>query len=160
MDLNQLANVGEFLGGIAVLVTLIYLAVQVSGSKQALKAQAHHDALALCQRPFELLIADAALADTIDRGHESPETLSSAEWQQYSHYLFVLFNGWEYLYYLNKADSVPPELWRGGNAYFGNLAATKAGCRRFWDETQHGYDEPFHSHAAGYLQTGAESIDG
>ena len=29
MDLTQLANLGEFIGGVAVLVTLIYLAVQV-----------------------------------------------------------------------------------------------------------------------------------
>ena len=29
MDLNQLANLGEFIGGVVVLVTLIYLAVQV-----------------------------------------------------------------------------------------------------------------------------------
>ncbi len=30
MDLTQLANLGEFIGGVAVLVTLIYLAVQTS----------------------------------------------------------------------------------------------------------------------------------
>ncbi len=29
MDLTQLANLGEFIGGVAVLVTLIYLAVQL-----------------------------------------------------------------------------------------------------------------------------------
>jgi len=29
MDLTQLANLGEFIGGVAVLVTLIYLALQV-----------------------------------------------------------------------------------------------------------------------------------
>ena len=29
MDLDQLANLGEFVGGVAVLVTLVYLAVQV-----------------------------------------------------------------------------------------------------------------------------------
>jgi hypothetical protein len=29
MDLTQLANLGEFIGGVAVLVTLIYLATQV-----------------------------------------------------------------------------------------------------------------------------------
>ena len=29
MDLTQLANLGEFIGGVAVLVTLVYLAVQV-----------------------------------------------------------------------------------------------------------------------------------
>ncbi len=35
MDLTQLANLGEFIGGVAVLVTLVYLAVQVrSGARE------------------------------------------------------------------------------------------------------------------------------
>jgi len=29
MDLTQLANLGEFIGGVAVLVTLIYLSIQI-----------------------------------------------------------------------------------------------------------------------------------
>ena len=33
MDLAQLANLGEFIGGIAVLVTLIYLAIQVKHTR-------------------------------------------------------------------------------------------------------------------------------
>ncbi len=32
MDLTQLANLGEFVGGVAVLVTLVYLAIQVRQS--------------------------------------------------------------------------------------------------------------------------------
>ena len=32
MDLTQLANLGEFIGGVAVLVTLVYLAIQVRSS--------------------------------------------------------------------------------------------------------------------------------
>ncbi len=32
MELNQLANLGEFVGGVAVLVTLVYLVVQVRQS--------------------------------------------------------------------------------------------------------------------------------
>ena len=35
MDLTQLANLGEFIGGVAVLVTLIYLAAQVRQSTRA-----------------------------------------------------------------------------------------------------------------------------
>ena len=38
MDLTQLANLGEFVGGIAVLVTLIYLAVQVRHTSKAIQA--------------------------------------------------------------------------------------------------------------------------
>ncbi len=33
MDLTQLANLGEFVGGAAVLVTLVYLAVQIRQTK-------------------------------------------------------------------------------------------------------------------------------
>ena len=37
MTLDQLANLGEFLGGLAVLLTLVYLAVQVRQNTHALK---------------------------------------------------------------------------------------------------------------------------
>ncbi len=40
MDLTQLANLGEFIGGVAVLVTLIYLALQVRQNTRALEPSA------------------------------------------------------------------------------------------------------------------------
>ncbi len=39
MKLTQLANLGEFIGGVAVLVTLVYLAVQVRRSRAQQEAQ-------------------------------------------------------------------------------------------------------------------------
>ncbi len=38
MDLSQLANLGEFLGGLAVVVTLVYLATQVRQNTSAIRA--------------------------------------------------------------------------------------------------------------------------
>ena len=38
MDLTQLANLGEFIGGLAVLVTLIYLALQVNQNTKTVRA--------------------------------------------------------------------------------------------------------------------------
>ena len=40
MTLTQLANIGEFVGGVAVLVTLVYLAVQVRANSRALQSAA------------------------------------------------------------------------------------------------------------------------
>ena len=37
MDLTQLANLGEFIGGVAVLMTLVYLAVQRAGPHRYLE---------------------------------------------------------------------------------------------------------------------------
>ena len=39
MDLTQLANLGEFIGGVAVLVTLVYLALQVRSTQRQLNDQ-------------------------------------------------------------------------------------------------------------------------
>ena len=39
MDLTQLANLGEFLGGVAVLVTLVYLSAQIKQSNRLTRAQ-------------------------------------------------------------------------------------------------------------------------
>ena len=42
MELAQLAQLGEFVGGIAVLVTLVYLAVQVRQNTNAVVTTSHH----------------------------------------------------------------------------------------------------------------------
>jgi hypothetical protein len=38
MDLTQLANLGEFIGGVAVLVTLVYLAAQIRQNTRSVQA--------------------------------------------------------------------------------------------------------------------------
>ncbi len=43
MDLTQLANLGEFIGGVAVLVTLIYLTVQIRHARHQLRYQGETD---------------------------------------------------------------------------------------------------------------------
>ena len=43
MDLTQLANLGEFIGGVAVLVTLLYLAVQVRQGTTLARASAQRE---------------------------------------------------------------------------------------------------------------------
>ena len=46
MDLSQLANLGEFIGGVAVLVTLLYLAMQVRQTNLLAKADSTQRAFA------------------------------------------------------------------------------------------------------------------
>ncbi len=48
MELAQLAQIGEFLGGLSVLLTMMYLAIQVRSNTKAVRAaaaQETHDAL-------------------------------------------------------------------------------------------------------------------
>ena len=48
MTLLQLSQIGEFLGGLSVLLTLVYLAVQIRGNTRAVRsagAQQTHDSM-------------------------------------------------------------------------------------------------------------------
>ena len=48
MTLQQMAQIGEFLGGLSVLLTLIYLAIQIRGNTKAVRsagAQQTHDSM-------------------------------------------------------------------------------------------------------------------
>ena len=64
MDLAQLANLGEFIGGIAVLATLVYLALQVKQSRDVGVAVARQQTTAMFQ-------------STWDRVAQAPEMFSA-----------------------------------------------------------------------------------
>ena len=69
MNLTQLANIGEFIGGVAVLVTLVYLAIQVRLSTEIQKDAANMakaDAVLNAVRTwstYRQMIADDDLSD-------------------------------------------------------------------------------------------------
>ena len=80
---------------------------QIRDNARLLRSQAHYSALMLAQRPLEMLIEDERLAGIVRAGHSRPDELSEVEWSRYSNYLFLLFNGWEHLYYQHRDASIP-----------------------------------------------------
>ncbi|MBT3513562.1 MAG: hypothetical protein HN470_06140 [Nitrosomonadales bacterium] len=44
ISLQGLAHIGEFIGGIAIIISLVYFAMQVSDSNRLLRSQAHYNA--------------------------------------------------------------------------------------------------------------------
>jgi hypothetical protein len=84
----------EIAGAIAIVVSVIYLGVQIRANTKVLRSQAHYNALSLAQRPFEMAIVDQDLADLIETSYASPEKLSEQQWVRCANYLFMQFNSW------------------------------------------------------------------
>jgi hypothetical protein len=74
--LEYWALMAEIAGAIAIVVSVIYLGVQIRANTKVLRSQAHYNALSLAQRPFEMAISDQDLADLIETSCASPEKLS------------------------------------------------------------------------------------
>ncbi len=120
--------------------------MQILDNTKILRSQAHYNALMLLSRPWEMVIENEGLANIVSVALETPEALSAAEWLRCSNHMFLQVNAWEYLYYQHRDDSVPKELWVGGDSYYRRLVQTKPGLSHFWSEYQAVFDEPFRSY--------------
>ena len=93
MDLTQLANLGEFIGGVAVLVTLVYLAAQVRQSNELARADAIHNAVNTWSAERRMRIDDS-VSSVLAKANGN-EMLSSQEEIQLRGYLSELtYSSW------------------------------------------------------------------
>jgi len=150
--LKRAALIAEVLGGTAVVISVIYLALQISDNNRLLRSQAHYNALDQLQRPLEVMLENESLAEILYQCDFEPRDVSESLWSRCANYYFLEINGWEYAFYQNLDESIPPELWAGVDGHIGALVQEKAGYARFWEETARAFGEPFRSHVEGLVQ--------
>jgi hypothetical protein len=93
MNLTQLAEIGEFLGGVTVLITLIYLALQVRQASNLSKASMGFAITTEFNRSHEILLANPALMAVLHKV-ENNETLTDIEERMLGSYGGRLMNTW------------------------------------------------------------------
>jgi len=111
MNLNDLANLGEFIGGVAVVATLVYLAVQIRQNTQSVRSSAetamsHHVAAwssEVVHNPDLGRIWDVAAAD--------PDSLTDDEKRVYLWYVAQIFYLYEGQFHLFADGHIRARSW-------------------------------------------------
>ena len=150
MDLDQLANLGEFIGGVAVLVTLLYLAIQVRGSARE-------------QRVASMLAATrelAAVTQSITSTNERAEiwlggladfgALAPAQRLRFSAILGHYLRHIEQLYYQNRGDRVEPEVYEGFVQQLHDFVAYP-GFESWWPTRRHWFGREFQAFVDAHM---------
>jgi hypothetical protein len=143
-DLARLATVAEIGASIGVLISVIYLGIQIQGSNKQLRAQSYNDTLEMLHKPLELIVQDQGLADIVVRAETDPESLSQGEWQRYSYLLLLRFNAYEHAYYAHMDAEIREEIWKGIESGLTGTLASNKGFRKFWTQKGRIFPEPFH----------------
>lgn len=153
--LEIVARVAEIAGAIAVVISVIYLALQITANTKLLRSQAHFNALSLGQRPIEFLIDSDTLGGVLAQCDADPDHTPPVARDRCLNYYFLELNAWEYMYYQNLDGSIPHEFWVGSDTYFKSLMAAKPAYRLAWRELALTFDEPFRSYAAAEFEKSA-----
>lgn len=119
MDLDSLAKIGEFVGGIFVVISLIYLAYQLRQNTQSLRAENYARLLDRMSTLQSRLAVDEELHHLFMVGAEDPARLSPAERLRFSWALYELFGTGEFMYHQSLDKTLPPLVWARWEATIG-----------------------------------------
>ena len=100
MDINTLAAWGEFLGGIAVVVSLVYLASQIRQNSKLLEAAADDARILGSNTASAMMVGDPEVTRIFWDGMEDREPLSESDRRRFDAFMSMqcqsFVQGWEH----------------------------------------------------------------
>jgi hypothetical protein len=110
-DLQSLANIGEIIGAAAVILSLIYLAVQVRQYTQAQKTENFSRALDRLAAIQSTLSQDNEISLIFSNGVLDPSKLTPHERTRFTWSMYEAFGAFEFMFHASKTDAIPEEVW-------------------------------------------------
>jgi hypothetical protein len=142
MNLTDLANIGQVIGALAVVVSLIYVALQIRQNTNAVRsatAQTVHEHFA---NWYHLLASDPELSQIAANGLRDYSSLSEAERVRFIA-TFMSFLSYSQNAFLKWRDKLlAPQLWLGWEFVIMNLVCAPGG-QALWKERAYMFGEEF-----------------
>ena len=142
-----LANIGEIIAAILVVVSLGYVALQIRQNTQALKVTATQSYVEMYNTITSELVKQD-LADIWSRGFRDFSTLNSTEAVQFSAIAGQLMRVFESAHTQWRRGALEQQLWQASERTLLD-SMTMAGFQQWWDFRKHWYSKDFQIHIDG-----------
>ena len=142
MNLNDLANLGQIIGALAVVISLFYVASQIRQNTNAVRsatAQTVHEHFA---KWYHLVAADDELSQIVAKGLRDYGSLSEKERVRFVA-TFMAFLSYSQNAFLKWREGLlASPLWRGWELVIMNLVGAPGG-KAFWKERGYMFGDEF-----------------
>jgi len=151
-NLKRLALAAEVAGGIGIIISLLYVANEVSKNNANIELSNH---LALSNQLAEIRLAVIESNDLgliIERGNADPAELDSADRVRYDWYAQYGFGIWETAYFMHENVLLPLELWETWDRGWCSFYINSPGFLILWQEkAKRNASEGFIVHVESYV---------
>ena len=142
MNWTAIGAIGEVLGALAVVLSLVYVAAQVRHNTRALSRAASADAIAGVRAWNQTLIDDPVVARLFGQGVEDMYGLDEDSRARFVHLMLNLLKTFEDMHYQFSKGAMEREVWHGWEQ-LGRIYFTRAGVRQYWGERRHIFSPAF-----------------
>lgn len=125
------ADLGDFIGGIAIVVTLVLLLRQMRQTERITRAQLGHAFSADINAVNLLVAGDQSVPDILRRVAEGEE-VTPAEWTRYTFVQLSACRAWEALHAHYRLGLVDAEVWQVQQDTIDSSFAANPAWRRWW----------------------------
>lgn len=145
MTLSQLADIGELLGGIAVVASLVYLAVQIRQNTRTVRGSTlHHNTDLWTSMFFQL--AEPGRAQAYVAGMTGSPDIRPLHYTQFFFICRAMFLGYENQYYQMRQGVLDPETYAGYQRSISTQFLAFRGFRVWWQQSRSVFSPSFVDH--------------
>ncbi len=139
MNWDAIGAVGEVVGATAVVVTLVYLAIQIKQNTAAIRVSTHQDLLANQTAAQGAVANNPQLAELWQRADERYEDLTPAERKQFNVFILNMFNTFQSARFNYEAGLLDEEVWRAWFRGYASVIEASPGVRNEWEQLRELY---------------------
>jgi len=140
MSLEQLGLIADVVGAVAIIITLVYLTIQVKDSARASRSAAVTDATTAMQAFYQELGSNAATSKLFLDGLRNPDALSEQDQFQYLMLMHSCYLGFQRSFFLAREGTLDVALRESiGTAI--HAANHLPGMHQYWRQRK-GYFQP------------------
>lgn len=155
MKLSEWANLAEVIGAFAVVISLIYVGIQVNDSTAAVRAASANDANVALQAWYLEVGSDQQTSEVFYKALTSEVPLSNTEEFQFLMMLHGAFLAFQNSYLLAEEGTIDPELREAITAAIMGVKTTP-GMHRYWRQRRSYLHSGFASYVDDLLERDAE----
>ena len=110
--LQDLGSLGEFVGAIGVVISLVYLARQMQHNTTSVRAASFNSMTENSIRLLEHALRDAGFADFLHRAQQDPSTLSPGDVVRWDAYMTAVYRHFGNLVYQYRVGALDRQMWQ------------------------------------------------
>lgn len=111
MDLQSLANIGEIIGAVVVVLSLVYLAIQVRQNTQAQRMENYARALERLAAMQSMQSQDSEVSLILSKGAVDTSKLTAQEKIRFAWFWYEAFGAFEFMFLASMTGSISEEIW-------------------------------------------------
>jgi hypothetical protein len=109
--LQDLGNIGEFVGALGVVVSLVYLARQMIQNTQSIRAASFNSMVENSIRLLEHSFRDSEFAAFLARAEQAPEELTPEERVRWDSYMTAVYRHFGNLQFSHRVGTLDDQMW-------------------------------------------------